>query len=53
MYLNNSYLMLVTFVKYCHQKITNPKSIKDNLIGSVIAVSIVFSIILIFLRFFG
>ena len=50
MYLNNSYLMLVTFVKYCYQKVINPQSIKDNLIGSLIAVSIFFSLILIFFK---
>ena len=44
--------MLVEFVKYCYQKILKPKSIKDNVIGSLIAVSVVFSVIIIILRFF-
>ena len=53
MYLNNTYLMLVEFLKYCYQKIFKPKSIKDNIIGSLIAVSIVFSVIIIILKFFN
>ena len=52
MYLNNSYLMLIQFVKYCYQKIFKPKTFKDNIIGSLIGIGIVFSIIVIYLRFF-
>ena len=52
MYLNNSYIMLVEFLKYCYQKIFKPKSIKDNVIGSFIAVSIVYSVIVVILKFF-
>ena len=52
MYLNNSYIMLVEFIKYCYQKIFKPKSIKDNVIGSLMAVSIVYSVIIIILKFF-
>ena len=52
MYLNNSYLMLLGFLKYCHQKIFKPKTLKDNLIGSVVGICIVFSLIVLYLRFF-
>ena len=52
MYLNNSYVMLVEFLKYCYQKVFKPKTIKDNIIGSFVAVSVVFSLIIIILRFF-
>ena len=52
MYLNNSYIMLVEFLKYCYQKLFKPKSIKDNVIGSLMAVSIVYSVIIIILKFF-
>ena len=52
MYLNNSYIMLVEFLKYCYQKIFKPKSIKDNVIGSLMAVSIVYSVVIIILKFF-
>ena len=51
MYLDNSYLMLVTFVKYCYQKVINPKSIKDNLIGSLIAVSKFFKVSWLIIKF--
>ena len=44
--------MLVEFIKYCYQKIFKPKSIKDNVIGSLMAVSIVYSVIIIILKFF-
>ena len=52
MYLNNSYLMLVGFLKYCYQKIFKPKSLKDNIIGSFVGICIVFSLIVLYLRFF-
>ena len=52
MYLNNSYLMLLGFIKYCYQKIFKPKSLKDNIIGSFVGICIVFSLIVLYLRFF-
>ena len=52
MYLNNSYLMLLGFLKYCYQKIFKPKSLKDNVIGSFVGICIVFSFIVLYLRFF-
>ena len=52
MYLNNSYLMLLGFLKYCHQKIFKPKTLKDNLIGSFVGICIVFSLIVLYLRIF-
>ena len=52
MYLNNSYFMLVGFIKYCYEKIFKPKTFKDNIIGSLIGIAIVFSVIVIILRFF-
>ena len=52
MYLNNSYLMLVDFVKYCYEKIFKPKTFKDNIVGSLIGMAIVFSLIVISIRFF-
>lgn len=52
MYLNNSYLMLLGFLKYCYQKIFKPKSLKDNIIGSFVGICIVFSLIVLYLRFF-
>ena len=52
MYLNNSYLMLVGFIKYCYKKIFKPKTVKDNVIGSLIGMAIVFSLIVITIRFF-
>ena len=52
MYLNNSYLMLVGFIKYCYEKILKPKTFKDNIVGSLIGMAIVFSLIVISIRFF-
>ena len=52
MYLNNSYLMLVGFVKYCYEKVFKPKTFKDNIVGSLIGMAIVFSLIVISIRFF-
>ena len=51
MYLNNSYLMLLGFLKYCYQKIFKPKSLKDNIIGSFVGICIVFSLIVLYLNF--
>ena len=52
MYLNNTYLMLVSFVKYCYKKIFKPKTFKDNIVGSFVGMAIVFSLIVISIRFF-
>ena len=52
MYLNNSYLMLVGFIKYCYEKIFKPKTFQDNIVGSLIGMAIVFSLIVISIRFF-
>ena len=45
--------MLLGVLKYCYQKIFKPKSLKDNIIGSFVGICIVFSLIVLYLRFFN
>ena len=51
MYLNNSYLMLLGFLNIATKNF-KPKSLKDNIIGSFVGICIVFSLIVLYLRFF-
>ena len=51
MYLNNSYLALLGFIKFCFNKVVYPQSLKDNIIGSLIGIGIIFSIIMFCLKF--
>ena len=51
MYLDNTYKMLVGFLNYVYIKILKPKTFLDNVIGSFFGLTIIFILILFYLKF--
>ena len=51
MYLNNTYLMLLNFINYALKKIFKPKTLSDNIIGSLLSVALIYIVIVFYIKF--